>query len=55
VKALEALEEQQLRLQKRAALSAWISVGVATVVLGALIGFAYSQLGALRSCLGKVF
>jgi hypothetical protein len=48
VKALEALEERQLRLQKRAVLSAWISVGVAAVVLVALIGFAYWQLGALR-------
>lgn len=49
VKALEALEERQQRLQKRVAVSAWVSVAVAAVVLVGLIGFASSRLSALRS------
>ena len=48
VKALEVLERRQLRLQKRAAVSAWGSVAVAAVVLVGLIGFASSRLAALR-------
>jgi len=49
VKALEALEKRQQRLQKRVAVSAWVSVAVAAVVLVGLISFASSRLSALRS------